>query len=229
MVFQESWGPLDFSNYIDNVVNKSKVSYETWSEVYRYIGSEHSWIEEHECSKPASKVSEKVEQFSKKLFTTRYTSDGTLDVYDVQEKMNFIALNMINNGDYKLAKLALEPIVIEMVKYFKSNYENGYFYENPYWAFYFSILSKLMINLAVCELNMRNDNACVNLASTSVKISIDDGEELIDKARDLILMAITRNGWASLKDPIETLQEGMPRTLNEKAGYLYNRLYEKNK
>jgi hypothetical protein len=43
-VFSKNWGALDFSNYMDSVVKEvSKITYHTWSKVYRYLESEHGY------------------------------------------------------------------------------------------------------------------------------------------------------------------------------------------
>lgn len=42
---KEITSSLVLSDYFDSVVNKSKVPYETWSEVWRYLKNTHKWIE----------------------------------------------------------------------------------------------------------------------------------------------------------------------------------------
>jgi hypothetical protein len=57
-VFENKWGPLDFSDFIDKVVrDKSVISYNCWSEVYRYLEKNHVWIEVHPCATGKTKLS----------------------------------------------------------------------------------------------------------------------------------------------------------------------------
>lgn len=47
-VFSRNWGPLDFSDYMDYVINeKAIISYPVWSETYRHVENNHKWVENH--------------------------------------------------------------------------------------------------------------------------------------------------------------------------------------
>jgi hypothetical protein len=48
-VFEGKFSPLDFSNQMDNIVAKSNIKYETWSSVWRFLNSNHPWINDHPC------------------------------------------------------------------------------------------------------------------------------------------------------------------------------------
>ncbi|TCI46454.1 hypothetical protein EVJ27_06015 [Exiguobacterium sp. SH3S2] len=51
-VFEEEWGALTFSNYMDNVIHeKSVITYNSWSDVFHYLNDHHLWIRTHECSR----------------------------------------------------------------------------------------------------------------------------------------------------------------------------------
>ncbi|MFC4801215.1 hypothetical protein ACFPA1_17965 [Neobacillus sp. GCM10023253] len=220
MVFTNSWGAVDFSDHLDMVVHKSKVPYSMWSEVYRYLKN-LTYIQSHPCAKNATKISEKYMEVSEQILTTRYTSDGLLDYTDISQKINIICLHMINQGDYDLAKKGLEPLFVQMIEYFCKSYKNRLFSNNQYWFSYFEVLSDLMMNLAVCEVNLGHDGACVNHASLSVKISNNPNGKM-EKAGELILYAITHKGNAMHIHPKDLLKEQIPHLFSEKAKLLYD-------
>ncbi|WHT48149.1 hypothetical protein QNH10_19330 [Sporosarcina thermotolerans] len=50
-VFRGSWGPIEFSSFMDKVIlENSVISYPAWSRAYRFIEKNHTWLEEHPCS-----------------------------------------------------------------------------------------------------------------------------------------------------------------------------------
>lgn len=53
-IFRKDFSPLDFSNYLDEIVHKSNVPYSIWSEVYRYLKANHYWIQNHLISRDAN-------------------------------------------------------------------------------------------------------------------------------------------------------------------------------
>ncbi|GAE28508.1 hypothetical protein JCM9140_4752 [Halalkalibacter wakoensis JCM 9140] len=220
-VFKNMWSPLDFSDYMDDVVKKSKVPYSMWSEGYRYLQNHHIWIEKHDCAKEANRVNKDVENLAENLLTLDYTSDGMLDFIDASEKNNYICLNFINEKDYFLGKSALEPLFIQMVRNFRLEYKNGSFIDNQYWYHYFEVLSDIMMNLSVCEVNLGNIDSCINHASLSVKISANLNTTKLEKAGELILYALTHNGDALSVHPQETLKQQIPPNLINKAELLY--------
>lgn len=46
-MFQNKFDSLDFSNYMDEVVQKSSITMEDWIDVYDYIESNHKWINKY--------------------------------------------------------------------------------------------------------------------------------------------------------------------------------------
>ncbi|MBS4212737.1 hypothetical protein [Neobacillus rhizophilus] len=222
MVFTNSWGAIDFSDHLDMVVHKSKVPYSMWSEVYRYLKN-LTYIQSHPCAKNATKISVKYMEVSEQILTIRYTSNGLLDYTDISQKINIICLHMTNQGDYDLAKKGLEPLFFQMIEFFRECYKNRLFSNNQYWFSYFEVLSDLLMNLAVCEVNLGHDGACVNHASLSVKISNNPNGKM-DKAGELILYALTHKGNAMLIHPKDLLKEQIPHLFSEKAKLLYDTL-----
>lgn len=50
-VFTRDWGSLDFSEYMDEVIEKySSITINEWNESYNYFEKNHSWLEEHPCA-----------------------------------------------------------------------------------------------------------------------------------------------------------------------------------
>lgn len=46
-MFQNKFDSLDFSNYMDEVIQKSSITMEDWIDVYDYIESNHKWINKY--------------------------------------------------------------------------------------------------------------------------------------------------------------------------------------
>ena len=46
-IFQNKFDSLDFSNYMDEVIQKSSITMEDWIDVYDYIESNHKWINKY--------------------------------------------------------------------------------------------------------------------------------------------------------------------------------------
>ena len=46
-MFQNKFDSLDFSNYMDEVIQKSSITMEDWIDVYDYIDSNHKWINKY--------------------------------------------------------------------------------------------------------------------------------------------------------------------------------------
>ena len=52
-VFTRDWGGLDFSEYMDEIVEKhSSITINEWNESYRYFEKNHSWLDKHPCASP---------------------------------------------------------------------------------------------------------------------------------------------------------------------------------
>lgn len=50
-VFTRDWGALDFSNYMDEIVEKySEITMDEWNESYIYFEKNHSWLDKHPCA-----------------------------------------------------------------------------------------------------------------------------------------------------------------------------------
>lgn len=49
MVFDEQCDPLDFSEFMYDVIGKSNISIEEWVNIHNYIDENHKWIEKHKC------------------------------------------------------------------------------------------------------------------------------------------------------------------------------------
>lgn len=47
-VFKRHFSPLQFSDYMDEIINRSDVPYATWSAVYNYLKNNVQWIKNHE-------------------------------------------------------------------------------------------------------------------------------------------------------------------------------------
>ena len=57
-VFTRDWGPFDFSEFMDEVVEKySSITIDEWNESYIYFEKNHSWLAEHPCA--SQEVAEK--------------------------------------------------------------------------------------------------------------------------------------------------------------------------
>ncbi|MEG0857848.1 MAG: hypothetical protein RSG52_15395 [Terrisporobacter sp.] len=50
MIFDGKCDPLDFSEFMDNIIEKSIISMEDWIDVYDYLETHHKWIESHKCA-----------------------------------------------------------------------------------------------------------------------------------------------------------------------------------
>ncbi|WP_339212586.1 hypothetical protein [Solibacillus sp. FSL W8-0372] len=55
-VFKQQWGPLQFSDFMDNIVEQSGVPYAKWSEMCRLLYTVHPALKNHPCAKPAAVV-----------------------------------------------------------------------------------------------------------------------------------------------------------------------------
>jgi hypothetical protein len=225
MVFGGLWGPLDFSDRMDEIVNKSEVPYVMWSEVYRYLESNHNWIGNHKCAKNATKFSEKTMKITEQFLTVQYANDGLLDIKDVLKKIDITCLSLINQGNYDSAETILGSLFGEMLTYFRMNFENGSFIDNQYWLLYYQVLSDLMLNLATCKLYLDNYEECVTLATFSVKISTNVDTNRLEKAGELVFWALTKKGNELLVDPKEMLIEEIIPTLKGKAELLYSTIW----
>ena len=52
-VFTRDWGGLDFSEFMDEIVEKySSITIDEWNESYRYFEKNHSWLDKHPCASP---------------------------------------------------------------------------------------------------------------------------------------------------------------------------------
>ena len=61
-VFTRDWGPFDFSEFMDEVVEKySSITIDEWNESYIYFEKNHSWLAEHPCA--SQEVAEKRFEF----------------------------------------------------------------------------------------------------------------------------------------------------------------------
>lgn len=61
-VFTRDWGALDFSEFMDEIVEKySSITIDEWNESYIYFEKNHSWLAEHPCA--SQKVAEKRIEF----------------------------------------------------------------------------------------------------------------------------------------------------------------------
>ena len=49
-VFKRHFSPLQFSDYMDEIVNRSDVPYPVWSAVYNYLNDNVQWIKNHAVS-----------------------------------------------------------------------------------------------------------------------------------------------------------------------------------
>lgn len=57
-MFEENWGPLDYSDYIEKIVKeKTTINYSAFSEAYRYLERNHSWIQSHKCATGKARLS----------------------------------------------------------------------------------------------------------------------------------------------------------------------------
>lgn len=48
-MFQRKFTPLDFSEYMEYIIENSLITIEEWHDVYDYIDKNHRWIENHRC------------------------------------------------------------------------------------------------------------------------------------------------------------------------------------
>lgn len=55
-VFEQQWGPLQFSDFMDNIIQQSGVPYAKWSEMCRLLYTVHPTLKNHPCAKPAAVV-----------------------------------------------------------------------------------------------------------------------------------------------------------------------------
>ena len=63
-VFTRDWGSLEFSDYMDEIVEKSSsITINEWKEAYRYFEKNHSWLDKHPCASP--EVSNEFKKFKK--------------------------------------------------------------------------------------------------------------------------------------------------------------------
>ena len=48
--FQNKFTPLDFSEYMDEVIHQSSITMDEWIDICDYIERNHRWIEKHKCA-----------------------------------------------------------------------------------------------------------------------------------------------------------------------------------
>ena len=56
-VFTKEWGPLQYSNYMDELIEVTAIPYVKWIEACRYLQTNHLWISQHACAKSTSTIS----------------------------------------------------------------------------------------------------------------------------------------------------------------------------
>lgn len=56
-VFTKKFSPLQFSEYMDGIVNRSDVPYTSWSAVYNYVKNNMPWIQTHDAASEQATIS----------------------------------------------------------------------------------------------------------------------------------------------------------------------------
>lgn len=144
--FSGEFGPLDFSNYMDEVINRSRISYSVWSESYRYIKENHKWLTSHRAATSKRAPSNaygfrKLVNTAEKVFTkpedTNVAAHSVKNVNKINPVSNPVedyayiegligkARELKRKGDLEGAKNELLGIISLNTKYGAGYYELG--------------------------------------------------------------------------------------------------------
>ena len=166
------WSPLQFSDYMDEIINSTSIPYTKWSEVYRHLKGNHTWIQEHECAGKSKRLSPEVESYVHSVF-----EGSPLDLNDVARLAEY-AINEASAGRNDKAISKLKHLIECMARVIISN-------QSMYMS---SVLERSYWNRLMLELTNAITFYCATVYNSYLSNQVP--KEKYDFLADLITIAL---------------------------------------